>query len=265
MLYIDKIIEEIKKEATWVDYSQTRDVILTGDNKEVNKIGVCWVATKEALEEAKKQDIHFIIDHENFLYLEHTHMWQGYFQARQDKIKFCKENDITVYRLHDGWDMFPKFGVADSLNHLTGLPFEERVINSYHTKAYINETLTVREIAQKYANALAGYGSNHVEILGDPDYKVKVFATGVGAATHLPEMIKMGADCVMLADDGGTNWIEHQWCLDHHIPIILLHHSVNEMPGMDGMVEYLRNKFPNLEVYRLHEGFKYTLVQQESN
>ena len=102
MLYIDKIIEEIKKEATWVDYSQTRDVILTGDNKEVNKIGVCWVATKEALEEAKKQDIHFIIDHENFLYLEHTHMWQGYFQARQDKIKFCKENDITVYRLHDG-------------------------------------------------------------------------------------------------------------------------------------------------------------------
>ena len=23
-------------------------------------------------------------------------------------------------------------------------------------------------------------------------------------------------------------------------------------------------KFPNLEVYRLHEGFKYTLVQQES-
>ena len=37
------------------------------------------------------------------------------------------------------------------------------------------------------------------------------------------------------------------------------------MPGMDGMVEYLRNKFPKLEVYRLHEGFKYTLVQQESN
>ena len=99
MLYIDKIIEEIKKEATWVDYSQTRDVILTGDNKEVNKIGVCWVATKEALEEAKKQDIHFIIDHENFLYLEHTHMWQGYFQARQDKIKFCKENDMSVSQL----------------------------------------------------------------------------------------------------------------------------------------------------------------------
>ena len=68
MLYIDKIIEEIKKDVTWVNYNQTRDVILTGDNKEVNKIGVCWVATKEALEEAKKQDIHFIIDHENFLY-----------------------------------------------------------------------------------------------------------------------------------------------------------------------------------------------------
>ena len=39
-MYINEIIEEIEKEATWVDYSQTRDVILTGDNKEVNKIGV---------------------------------------------------------------------------------------------------------------------------------------------------------------------------------------------------------------------------------
>ena len=37
-MYINEIIEEIEKEATWVDYSQTRDVILTGDNKEVNKI-----------------------------------------------------------------------------------------------------------------------------------------------------------------------------------------------------------------------------------
>ena len=27
-MYINEIIEEIKKEATWVDYSQTRDVIL---------------------------------------------------------------------------------------------------------------------------------------------------------------------------------------------------------------------------------------------
>ena len=97
-MYINEIIEKIEKEATWVDYSQTRDVILTGDNKEVNKIGVCWVATKEALEEAKKQDIHFIINHENFLYLEHTHMWQGYFQARQDKIKFCKD----VWRRRSG-------------------------------------------------------------------------------------------------------------------------------------------------------------------
>ena len=69
-MYINEIIEEIKKEATWVDYSQTRDVILTGDNKEVNKIGVCWVATKEALEEALNKKVKKVYIYS--VYLEKT-------------------------------------------------------------------------------------------------------------------------------------------------------------------------------------------------
>ena len=261
MIEIRDVIDTIKSEASWVNYDKTRDVFLTKEkNQTIDKIGVCWVATKQALQQAKENDIHFIISHENFLYLESTSLWKGYLDSRNEKIDFCLENDISVYRLHDGWDMYPFYGVADSLNKLVGIDFEARQLNNYHTKALINGKITVKEIAQKYADALSGYGCQSVEIFGDPDKKVNVLATGIGAATSVPEMSKMGADCMIVADDGGTNWTEHQWCLDNDISLILLHHSVNEIPGIYGMKQYLESKFPEVKIIKLEEGYQYHTV-----
>lgn len=262
MKKIQEVINQIRSETPWVNYNQTRDVVLCGEDleKEITAIGVCWVLTKEALHQAIQQNIHFVISHENFLYLESTNMWKGYRLARNEKLQQCKYHDIVVYRLHDGWDMFPEYGVADSLNRLTGLPFEKRVLNSYHSKAFINGTLTVQQIAQRYADALKRFGCDSVEILADPQAKVQLLATGVGAATHLEDMIEMGADCVVISDDGANNWVEHQWLLDHQVPAIILHHSVNEMAGMISMVDYLRKKWPDLQIVKLQEGYHYHTV-----
>ena len=241
-------------------YKIKEEFLTKEKNQAIDKIGVCWVATKKALQQAKENGIHFIISHENFLYLESTSLWKGYLNSRNEKIDFCTENDITVYRLHDGWDMYPFYGVADSLNRLVGIDFEKRELSSYHTKAIINGKMTVEQIAQKYADNLCNYGCESVERFGDPKKSVNVLATGIGAATHLPEMIKLGADCMILADDGGTNWTEHQWCADNGISLILLHHSVNEIPGIYGMKQYLEEKFPELEIIKLDEGYQYHTV-----
>ena len=258
---INEIIEGIRKDTFWVNYDLTRDVILANpQDLEVDRIGVCWVANWNVLKKAAEQDIHFIISHENFLYVEGTAIYSGYIKAREEKRQFCQEHGITVYRLHDGWDQFPEYGVCDQLGKVIGLPFEPREVKNYHQFADVTG-MTAGQIAHQIASALAPYGSDHVDLLGDPDQAVTRLAIGVGAISRLPEMLANGADCVVLADDGSCNWIEHQWCLDHNIPVILFHHSVNEMPGMDGMVDYLREKFPGIEPVRLTEGFKYTCVK----
>lgn len=260
---IIELIEDFKKDVTWVNYNFTRDQILAGDeNLEVSKIGVCWVATKKVLEEAKEKGVNFIISHENFLYVEGTSIYGGYIKSRKEKKKFCQENGIVVYRLHDGWDQFPVYGVSDKLAESLKLNFEKREIKEFNQLCHINEEMTAREIAEKFAEAFAPYGCDYVEVLGNADKKIKTLAIGVGAATNIPQMHVMGADCVMLADDGGNNWIEQQWLLDNDIPAIICHHSINEMAGIDGMQQYFSKKYPEYEVIRLNEGFKYTLVKK---
>jgi putative NIF3 family GTP cyclohydrolase 1 type 2 len=258
-MIIQDIIKKVQDRATWVDYEHTRDVILYGDaNKDVDSMGICWVATNKALKQAVEENIHFIITHENFLYVEGTSLYKGVLESRTRKINLCRKNDITVYRLHDGWDQFPEYGVADCLAVATRLPFKERVNNSFYHYAELE--MTVREVAQHVADGLAPYGDPCVEILGNPNKTVKSVAMGVGAETNFEKMDRMKADCFIVADDGTENWIAFQWCLDNEIPLIICHHSVNEMAGMDGMVSYFQKECPTIRCKRLTEGYIFTPI-----
>ena len=264
MTTISDVVSMFRKEAYWVNDQNTRDVFLTKEkDRDIAKIGVCWVLSRQALREAVSKEVHFVISHENFLYLESTQLWKGYRESRKEKLEICEEHDITVFRLHDAWDTFPEYGVADSLNRISGIAFEKRDTPSLISHAGINEAMSVREIAGRYAKELAAYGGECVEILGDPEHKVRNLASGVGAATPIEEMAKYHADCMVVSDDGARNWAEHQWCLDNDVSLIILHHSVNEMPGMDSLKTYLEMKYPGLEIIRLKEGFRYRCISAE--
>ena len=59
---VKHIINHLVEKGTWVDWDETRDIILSGtDSLDIEKIGVCWVATNKVIEQAIKQNIHFII------------------------------------------------------------------------------------------------------------------------------------------------------------------------------------------------------------
>ncbi len=260
-MQIQTIIDHIQSHTPWVDYRKTRDFILIdGGGSEVSQVAVCWVATMKVIEECIRQDIHFIISHENCLYVETTAPYKTMKDLRDQKIKLCQKHQITIYRCHDGWDQFPVYGVADSLARSTGIPFDERPVSSFYHYATI-EKETVSELAEKLAKALKPHGCGYVEILGDPDQRVTKLGMGVGAAMNSQIMMLENVDCMILADDGFTNWIDLQWCLDAKVPCILCHHSTNEMEGMAGMVHYLSKVFPDCRFVKLDEGFQFTLVE----
>ena len=260
---ISKIIEHLQHNTPWVDYEHTRDVVICGNtDTDVEKVAVCWVATKKVLEKAKEENIHFVITHENFLYAESTSFYKGLLNSRKWKLNFCKENDITVYRCHDGWDQFPIYGVADTLANISGIKFNDRVNNSFYHDADIN--MTVQEIAQHFANGLLPYGCQNVEILGDSKKTIHKLAMGVGAETNYEIMHRMGGECFVIADDGCCNWIEFQWCLDNDIPLVILHHSSNEIPGIENMANYLNKELPECSFVKFDEGYQFTCIKGEN-
>lgn len=257
---IDKIISFLKKEYSWVNPEQTRDLVLYGDTKaEVDKAAVCWTATWTVLEEAVKRDIHFIISHENLFYHFSTMPPKPLLSMIQKKQQFLEQHRICVYRCHDLWDRYPVFGVSDQYADILGFPFEPRGLSSFIHYADINPIKT-KDAAQKIANALSAYGENGVMILGDPEKEISRIAIGTGAATNIYDMMKCNPDAMVVAEDGVHTYCEGQLALDLHIPLIFVNHAACEHPGIFQLCTFLQNQFPQVKFEYIKDGFHFHYI-----
>ncbi|MDD6467158.1 MAG: Nif3-like dinuclear metal center hexameric protein [Erysipelotrichaceae bacterium] len=253
---VKEVIEHLQAKGTWVNWDKTRDIVLYGKtDKEITKMGVCWVATKDVIRQAQQAGINFIISHENLFYEQSTSPNRLLLESANEKKAMLDEGDITVYRCHDVWDMMPEYGVADVWSSDIGFDFEPRVVSSYNSYANI-DYLTVREVAQKVANAVGKYGQEAIQVFGDLDRKVSRLAIGTGAATNIFSMQKEHPDVCVASDDGVTNWIAVQWCIDNDMPLILVNHASCEIGGLMKMVDYMNLVFPDLQVQYLKEDYQ---------
>ncbi|MBR0136805.1 MAG: Nif3-like dinuclear metal center hexameric protein [Erysipelotrichaceae bacterium] len=256
---ISEIIDHLESLGSWVDFDHTRDLLYCGQtDMDVDKVAVCWVATRKLLQKAAEEGIHFIISHENFLYVESTNPYKGIRESRKWKLDFCRDHAITVYRCHDVWDRFEKYGILDTIASLSNLPFNSRDVRSFYRFADVR--MSAKKAAEELLKGLSGHGVDSLQILGDPERMVSRIGIGTGAITDFSVMHKNGCDCVILSDDGSNNWIDYQWCLDNDIPVIIIHHSTAEIPGMKAMAEYLGKTFPSVRFVHLDEGFSFTTV-----
>ena len=259
------VIKHLESVGTWVNWDKTRDVVLHGStDKEITKMGVCWVATKQVIEQAQKLGINFIISHENMFYEATTSPTRQLLESANEKRRMLDEGNITVYRCHDVWDMMPSYGVADIWSRDIGLKFEPRVINSYNSFAYVSD-MTVQDLAQKIANALVQYEQEGIQVVGDLNKQISRVAIGTGAATNIFSMLKFNPDVVVVSDDGINNWIAVQWCIDNKLPVIIVNHASCEIGGLQNMVTYFNEVMPTLDVQYLYEGYKIQVVLGKEN
>lgn len=255
------VIELLNQQGSWVDFDKTRDIVLFGDpHQEITKLGLCWVLTMPALEQAIDAGVNFIVSHENCFYEESTSPRKAILDARKLKMDLLAKHHICVFRCHDVWDRMPEFGVADRWAKAIDLTFEPRPASSYYSYASF-ELTSIRDLAHKVALALRPYGQDAVEVMGDLDQRVSTLAVGTGAVTDIFTMIKGGAQCVVTSDDGINNWIASQYCVDFHLPMIIVHHSISELPGLIGMLDFLKSNLKAVETIDLKENYQYHSVQ----
>lgn len=254
---IKDITTMLEKEGTWVSRDiVTRDHILFGsDETDVTKIGVCWVATKKVILEAIKQEISFIITHENPFYQCSTRMNTAAIISAEEKKKLLKEYDITVYRCHDVWDLIPEAGVADQWAKRLGFAFEKRRVSSFYQAADITP-MTAGALALHTANTLKQDGQLGVYLFGDSDKIVQRIAIGTGAATNIYQMLGFDPDAVIVSDDGINNYDAAQYAIDQNVPMIVVNHSCCEVAGIKAMAYYLTEKLPEIKTCYLDAGYE---------
>lgn len=251
---VKHIINHIVEKGTWVDWDETRDIILSGtDSLDIEKIGVCWVATNKVIEQAIKQNIHFIISHENPFYHLSTAPQALVLESAKRKKELLLSNNITLYRCHDVWDKIPNVGVADIWADRLGFSFQ-RDINSYIQHAEITE-MTVEKLAKHVVDCLYEDGEHGVYVFGNPNKKIRQLGIGTGAATNIFQMLKHPCDACIVSDDGISNYYHAQYAIDNDLPLIVVNHSCCEIAGIKSMANYLEKQFPKIQVSYLEEGY----------
>jgi putative NIF3 family GTP cyclohydrolase 1 type 2 len=256
-----EIINQLNYQSTWVNFQQTRDILLFGDpEQEVTKIGVCWTLTNKVIQQAASLGINFIITHENGFYEEGTTLHQKIITAKQNKKALLAQYGICVTRCHDVWDRMPTYGIPDAWGQIMGINFDTRPVNSFYKYAYFNPC-TVQDIAKQIAHQIKPLGEDSVTILGNPNQIIQSIAIGTGAITNVYQMLEQPVDCLVVTDDGINNWNHAQYCIDHDIPLIITHHPIAEIPGMMKMVEYLKQTYSELMITYLDAGYHYHTIQ----
>jgi putative NIF3 family GTP cyclohydrolase 1 type 2 len=271
----------MQKVETWVDWEFTVDQFLAGDpESDVTGIAVSWMPTFSNLKTALDAKCNLFVTHEPLFTLvldkegkiiggsilsdPHIGAETAYSFDQNDvwvkKKKWLDETGIVVYRCHDFWDDFPEIGIHGAWANWLGLT-EKPVAAKMFYEVHEVGNVTLSDLAEKILQRVKTLGQDVVHVVGDLNKKVSRLAIGTGAITDYHEMYNMGADVLLITDDGTNLWHAGQWALDSNIPLIIVNHSTSEEPGMRTLARYIQDEFPKVPVKEIPVGCIYKTVK----
>ena len=252
--------EHCKQVAHWVNWDKTVDQFMAGNpDSEVQGIATTWLATNARLREAASLGLNFVIAHEGAFYPQYQNTPSGD-RHHAEKRQLIEELDITLMRCHDTWDRMPQVGIPDAWASFLGFPTETRAIESFYKICLVGDR-TVEDIARLVLEKVRPLGQKVVHIIGNRETRVHRMAVGTGAITRLPEMFALGADILLVTDDGISTTAAGLWSLDLEVPMLVVNHATAELPGMMAMVGYIERHFPGVPVKYLPGEFPCSLMK----
>ena len=259
------LYNHMKEIGPWVNWNNTTDYVHAGNPEtEVKGIAVAWQGRLSALREAVKLGCNLLVTHEQIDYPERQVQGPDSDKKQQyalDKEQFIKENNLVIIRCHDTWDRVPEIGIVHAWGAHLG--FGKRLAGEPNaTEAmYASPKPTLIELAKYVLEKTKALGQDSVEMIGDPNAKVSKVAVGCGAGTEYGPMTALGADVLIVTDDGIRYWADGAWALDSGTPMIAVNHCVSEEPGMKTLAEYIRKQFPDVKnVHHIMQGSLYKTV-----
>ncbi len=249
---IDKFSRRLAPEV-WK--TKTCDGYKTGNPEtEVKGIVVTWMATMNVIERAIKENCNFIITHEP-TFFNHWDQTEDFKDdpAYLKKKKLIDENNIVIYRLHDSWDLYPKYGIHDSWAEQLGL--SKRVAKSGKSTVFEITPISFEEFIKIVKQKM-----NHpsLKALGDPNKKITKIGLGVGAwggINNLKDFMKLGIDLFITGET--SEWQTVRYAQDSGICMIVVGHTRSETAGMQNCANFFKKSYPKLKVIFIDAGDPY--------
>jgi putative NIF3 family GTP cyclohydrolase 1 type 2 len=254
-----RLQEEASRKLAWkMDWEKTCDQFLAGNpDVEIRGIAVSWMSTQQILERARERGANLLVTHEPLYVLEADpekgipadHPWVR-------KKRWLEQVGMVVYRCHDFWDDFPEIGIHGAWAKWLGFGGKPVAMQRFYE---VHETggLTLEALAGQVLEKTKALGQTTVGMVGDRKRTTHRIALGTGAITNYSAMAAMGADVLLLTDDGTRLWETAQWASDAEVSLLIVNHATAEEPGMRTLAAYLRDLVRPVPVFQLPVGCLY--------
>ena len=254
----NEILRHMIGQSPWVNPEKTVDTVKFGDGaKPVKTVAVCWYPSLINLKEAVRLGCDLLLTHEPtwWDHLDHPGGWREKGPGLE-KTQLLQESGMVVARLHDTWDNWPEIGIRDSL--AKGLGFSKFIGEDktrWHATYEVSEQ-SLQSFARYVAEKVKPLGEDSVQVIGDPDMKVKHPSIGVGCGGPREDMIELGSDVLIMCFDGASFWRERDRFAEQGVGVITLEHGTTEMWGIESLAQYIDETWSELDVHYLDDHWK---------
>ena len=223
----------------------------------VDGVAVTFLATQEAIEEAKNLGVNLIITHEGIFY---SHRERRKISDADpvclQKRQTIEANKIAIFRYHDHIHKYLPDKITKGL--IQALGWED-----YEVKRLpVASILVIPEISLKEAviHVKERLGLEFIRYLGDPALPCRRLGLLAGyrggGELNIPLFEKERLDLVIYGE--GPEWETPEYVRDavrqgRKKGLIVLGHAESEMPGMEYLARELQEKFPGIPVYFLRQ------------
>ncbi|MDQ0230016.1 Nif3-like dinuclear metal center hexameric protein [Metabacillus malikii] len=255
MISIQDVIDEITKPVKKI--VNTVDGLLYGEvNESITGIIVTFVASQYVLKKSTELDANLIITHEGIFYSHHAHNPLQDYKSFIEKQRFIKDSNIAIYRLHDYIHHYQPDIIM--LGLLKSLELDKNNTKHFDTSAIVTvPTTTVGQMANQIKQKLE---IPYVRIIGDIEMTCSKigFLVGYRGGSNLaiPLFENEGVELIIAGE--GPEWETPEYVRDaneqgRNKALILIGHAASEEPGMEYLVELLKEKFNRLPVHFVKE------------
>lgn len=255
-LTIQQIIDSIISTIPGAPFAATVDTVKTGDpSREVTGIVTTFLANQVVLEKAIAAGANFVITHEPTFYNHHDRIdWLENHTVYQAKRKLIDNNGLVIWRFHDYWHTHQPDGIMVGM--LRALKWDTQVDQEDLSIINLSASTTLRDLV---ADVKSKLGASHVRVIGAPDLECRRVGLMVGAPPSEWQMELLNADIDVLLAGEINEWETSEYVRDaiaqgRRKALIVLGHAVSEEAGMAYLVEWLRERFPDVPVTHIPTG-----------
>jgi len=224
---------------------------------EVERVVLCWQATRDILADAGEQGVDLVIGHES-LYYPHNVLedggepgWEGW-RFNRVRRELLETHGLTFVRLHTSVD---ELTIIDDFAAVLGLgrPIVE---TGWGSKVYEIEPCTLRELVERVKDRM---GMPHVRASAPNGMDQEVTRIGLpcgggglyGNVGFQNTLIEMGCDALIAGEACSYGF---RFSAECGVPMIETTHEGSENPGLARFCRMLQEQFPDLSIKFIEVG-----------